>query len=525
MKRSTHLLIGFFLVHAMNAHSQDGFLDPSFGIEGIAQSDPAAENETGYTVGIAPDGSIVVGGWNWEDQFYASPILRAFTQDGALITNFGNNGLVVPPFSGPNPVSGLAVQEDGKVIAIGDGYGVSFLAARFLLDGSIDSSFGVDGTASVHFPWGGERTTALAIQPDGAIILVGHASAPTDISPNCMIPALCRLLPDGALDPNFGTAGLVTFPAPGITANQYTSLLTDIVTAADGTIFGCGFTTAGISVHNFFVTKLNAQGVPDPAFGAQGSAVFEIGALGDVANSLALLPDARVLVTGHAVQQDTKDAFLLRLNADGGPDPSFGDGGTAIFSLPGNDDKWNSVHALPDGRIITTGTSGVHDPDYPTAKYPTVARYLQDGSMDPSFGSSGYSIFNDDEVGSAALSTIQPDGRIVIAGWQASMETSRVTVYRVLNSPLNTIAEDRMDVPRIYPNPATDHLHLIWPGSIGQAQRVDITDAAGRVVFTRQLSAGLASPLGLPVANLATGSYTVRVTGDRSIACAKFIKY
>jgi len=502
--------------------SQDGFLDPSFGDEGISLCDPTDEIDQGLVVEIAPDGSIVLGGWT-SAQFIPSPILISYGQTGALLPSFGNNGIVVPPFGSSNPVTGLGTLSDGRLMAVGDGFGISFLAARFLADGSLDNSFATDGVAEIDFPAGGERTISLAVQMDGASILVGSVNAP---APNCHDPALCRLLPDGTLDPDFGTAGLVTFHAPGISANQYTSWLTDVVVAPDGALIACGFTsTMPFAQWSFFVSKFDAQGTPDPGFGTMGSAVFNLSPTADQANSLALLPDGKLLVAGYYSVSGSTDAFLLRLNADGSPDPSFGNGGTAIFSLPGNDDAWQSVHWLPDGRIIATGTSGLYIPDINTPKHPLVARYLENGTLDPTFGNGGYSIIAEDGHSGSAYSAIQADGKIVIAGTNWEGDDSEVAVYRVLNSPLTAIAEDRVDVPRIYPNPATDHLHLIWPESLGQAQRVDITDAAGRVVFTRQLSGGLASPLSLPVANLATGSYTVRVTGDRSIACAKFITY
>ena len=66
---------------------------------------------------------------------------------------------------------------------------------------------------------------------------------------------------------------------------------------------------------------------------------------------------------------------------------------------------------------------------------------------------------------------------------------------------------------------------MIWPESLGQVQRVDITDAAGRVVFTQRMSGTPGSRLSLSVGHLATGSYTLRTTGDRSVSCVKFIKY
>ena len=520
MKYFACLLCAALCILAVEGLSQDGTLDPAFGNGGIALSDPTPENDQGDAIALDPNGRIIVGGvvggvsYSWG--------LLAFAPDGTPDANFGNNGQVVLSFAGTDMVTDLAMQSDGRILATGHGNS-SFRAARFLPDGSLDSNFAENGVAEIQFPLGGEISTSLATQPDGSVILVGNVDAP-----NGHDPAMCRLLPDESLDPSFGNAGLIYDHAPGMSTTQYTCWPTDVLTGPDGFILMCGYTsTWPLSASNMFVSRYDAEGLPDSGFGTEGSVTFNISLFEEVAASIALLPDGKLLVAGYLDQEGTLDAFLLRLNTDGSIDETFGTGGMVQFALPGNDDKWFTVRVLPDGRITTTGTSGIHDTDYPYPQKPLIARYLPDGSLDPTFGNGGYAIIDQaGHHGPGWNSAIQADGNIVLAGtYWGEANNSQIAVYRVLISPLNAIAEDRVDVPRIYPNPATDHLHLIWPESLGQAQRVDITDAAGRVVFTRQLSGGLASPLSQPVANLVTGSYTVRVTGDRSIACAKFIKY
>ena len=90
---------------------------------------------------------------------------------------------------------------------------------------------------------------------------------------------------------------------------------------------------------------------------------------------------------------------------------------------------------------------------------------------------------------------------------------------------ITAVHEDSELSGLLFPNPVPEQLNVIWPESLGQVQRVDITDAAGRVVFTQRMSGTPGSRLSLSVGHLATGSYTLRTTGDRSVSCVKFIKY
>jgi len=100
----------------------------------------------------------------------------------------------------------VAIQPDGKIIVVGSGANPNgrwgFALSRYRLDGTLDASFSGDGEVRTPFPNGG-RATSIAIQPDGRIVVGGTA----ETSDNRSAFAFARYLPDGSLDPSFSGNG------------------------------------------------------------------------------------------------------------------------------------------------------------------------------------------------------------------------------------------------------------------------------------------------------------------------------
>ncbi len=98
---------------------------------------------------------------------------------GDLDPTFGNGGKVITPFGNFSTAYGVAVQRDGKIVAVGFSdsgtAGVrnyDFAVIRYNTDGTLDSSFGTGGKVTTDF--GSEDVAgAIAIQPDGKIVAVG----------------------------------------------------------------------------------------------------------------------------------------------------------------------------------------------------------------------------------------------------------------------------------------------------------------------------------------------------------------
>lgn len=102
---------------------------------------------------------------------------------------------------------------------------------------------------------------------------------------------------------------------------------------------------------------------------------------------------------------------LKRLNADGGPDTTFGNAGTVDTAFTESASA-GAVALQGDGKIVAVGTRAFSvNPNF------VVARYNADGSVDRSFGSDGnlqIDFFGFTDIGESVL--VQPDGKIVVGG-------------------------------------------------------------------------------------------------------------
>jgi uncharacterized delta-60 repeat protein len=157
----------------------DGSLDTTFGDGGLAAADLGA-NEAGYAVAIQPDGRILSAGVTVEDNVSSFAFARHLV-DGDPDLTFGDSGVQSVSFDGGAYVTAVAIDEDGRIVAVGirvAGVGANddFALARLLSDGSLDSAFGASGRV-VSDLGGGDEATDVLIQPDGNIVVGGRGGS------------------------------------------------------------------------------------------------------------------------------------------------------------------------------------------------------------------------------------------------------------------------------------------------------------------------------------------------------------
>jgi uncharacterized delta-60 repeat protein len=188
-------------------YNGNGSLDTDFGSGGIVTASVSG-NATGLSVAVQTGGKIVVSGSSWNSSsFDADFAVARYTITGTLDTTFGASGFVTTPIGSSSMDNGhsVALQSDGKIVVGGDGSGV-FAVVRYNTDGSLDSAFGLNGIVTTSFGnYAG--AVSVAIQPDGKIVAVGQSgsSGDWDIS-------VARYTITGTLDLGFGTAGVVVTP-------------------------------------------------------------------------------------------------------------------------------------------------------------------------------------------------------------------------------------------------------------------------------------------------------------------------
>jgi uncharacterized delta-60 repeat protein len=158
-------------------YNTNGSLDTTFGGTGKVTIS-FVSYETATSVALQADGKLVVAGYTGSEANFDFAVARC-NADGSLDTSFGGTGKVTTEFGSHDMVAGVALQDDGKIVAAGGTRvsGASFALARYNTNGSLDTSFGGTGkvtTEFVAFPYSGAYSVAL--QADGKIVAAGYAS-------------------------------------------------------------------------------------------------------------------------------------------------------------------------------------------------------------------------------------------------------------------------------------------------------------------------------------------------------------
>ena len=285
----------------------------------------------------------------------------AFGTAGRSVLNVGASG---------GTLGDVAVQPDGKIVAVGHvvtGIGPDALVVRLRPDGSPDPTFGDLGAVKLNNGFG-EVGEAVALQPDGKILVAGHLTSTT------VDAALWRLNPDGSRDTGFGDQGLVSLDY------KVDEGLAGVAVQGDGKIVAVG--RIGTSSRSGMAAfRFTAQGKPDPAFGGGGGGLTQIPSSSgySAASTLDLQRDGKILVGGY--NGDRQALTVYRLTTAGTLDPDFGEGKSGLVFVPGTGPIAFDVRAMPDGTVVALGHHVVKG----TAE-PYLARFSSSGGLDPSYG-------------------------------------------------------------------------------------------------------------------------------------------
>jgi uncharacterized delta-60 repeat protein len=400
-------------------YHQDGSLDTSFGRDGLTTTDfPGGDDGAGALV-LQPDGKILVAGRATREFAVAR-----YLPDGSLDQTFGDKGQVRTDFEHSWDIGrSMILQPDGKILIIGSvgSYNESdFGLARYHPDGSLDQTFGLGGKVITSLTGAYDVGLALALQPDGRIIAGGYAYDNW---------ALVRYNPDGTLDSTFGTEGKVITDFDG----QSDDIVWGLVVLPDGKFLVGGTARVSVGTEDFALARYNPDGSLDTSFGINGKVSTNFGEMSqDVAYDLALLPDGRVLLAGFTDDQhnSNRNIALARYLPTGALDHSFGQGGKLITDLGGSTEEVNSVILQPDGKIVAVGATNITDSE---SRF-IVVRYNPDGSLDPTFGTTGLISTDFASTRSWALAVaLQADGKIVAAGRAATSSTNDFALARYQN--------------------------------------------------------------------------------------------
>ena len=158
------------------ARAADGDLDPTFGNGGKVVTDFNNSTDWLSRIAVQADGKIVAIGDTHPSHKGA---LARYNPDGTLDATFGNGGKVITVANVRESAAGLLILPDGKIMISGSidlpsSSDTSFVLLRYNSDGSVDSTFGNGGMVTTNVGSDDDQAYAIALQSDGKIVAAGR---------------------------------------------------------------------------------------------------------------------------------------------------------------------------------------------------------------------------------------------------------------------------------------------------------------------------------------------------------------
>jgi uncharacterized delta-60 repeat protein len=375
-------------------------------------------------VAVQADGKVVVGGISTHGTPPDGFTLARYLADGTLDPGFGTGGKVVTELSAfDDGILDLALQADGKIIAVGyagSGGGNQFVVARYTAGGALDTSFNGTGKVFMDYSGGNDEAYSVAVQSDGMIVVVGSGNADS----TCVV---LRYTTTGLLDTSFNGTGYVS-----TTFGMSAGVGRCMAIQAGGKILAGGFASNG-GQSDFAVARFNTNGTLDTSFNGSGCATTDIGgAYADRAYGMAAMTDGRIVLVGQTVPGAFADFAMVCHNANGSLDATFNGGGKFTTRLEAGNDGGSNAVITSDGKIVVVGNDGSQG---------MLLRFNSNGSYDSTWGNNGVltTRFNtnlDHQLSDLAL---QPDGRIVVAGFRENGADLDFVVARFLMETVHAV--------------------------------------------------------------------------------------
>jgi uncharacterized delta-60 repeat protein len=406
---------------------------------------------------------------------------------GDLDNTFNGNGKVITDvFVGSDELKGIAVQSDGKIVAVGtcrradntlDFDGPNFCAVRYNLNGTLDTSFGVNGKwsdkysifnsdlglfvrfdsfgESVHIQADGKilvggtcnpqrlcfmrltsngtndlpsfainetfqvssGTRKIIARPDGKVLMLANQLIPATSATQMTVAGFNA---NGSVDTSFGTSGKTTFSHPSGFLT-----LSELKIDAQGRTLALGSNTEQASTGYVVLGRLLANGTADTTFDTDGLAYFQIGGIVATAHSMNIASNGSMTLLMDSLS--TYGTF--RVNANGSLDTSYGTNGFRLASNPFLTVSSNCIASTgllaPDDRGIFLGVTrkfGSAAFDFGLCR----ARINADATPDATFTSENslFDSLNAASVMSGLSLAFAPDGKIVAGAGCGPFTTS-----------------------------------------------------------------------------------------------------
>ncbi len=500
-----------------------------------------------------------------------------FAQKSPFDLTFGTNGGTATGFELGDIGKKVAVQPDGKILALGINKdstfttGVGFIVIRYNKNGKLDKTFGQNGIAKVDVLADEVNPYKITLGSNGKILIVGTLS---EINVSNSKGFLIQLNDNGIKDATFGKNGIVI-------VNTMPDIEEPIISSAiqkDGKFLVTGY-SLGQNLQNLIVERYNVNGVLDTSFAKKGRFELSSDTLSYIGTGIGVQSTGDIVISMIAI--DTADNIvgaLIRLNPKGKLQTAFGKKGfTLIDEIDSSADILYAIDVQADDKIVVLDNNEDNEliiirrilpngnPDLNFGKKSRVelgsdstyvyasdfaidknGNILVPGLIDDGFSQSGLIVkinpdgsiakdgyvkcdYEKDETEFFTIA-IQPDGQLICDG-RGFFDADKLSgIFRIDLSKVVPTVELMNDVSSMLlsPNVATEQTKLTFSLNETQAVSVQLIDIQGRIVNTfinnEVLTAGAQQlTLDLP-SNLVAGTYFVQLQTAQGSSVVTLIK-
>ena len=345
-------------------YDNNGFLDNTFGSNGKVLTDLSNTDTSARALALTVDGKLLVAGYSDVDGNSINDFtLLRYNPDGGLDPTFNaNTGRVSTAINNQDSKAyALNIIKDyldqDKLLVTGSSVNSSgsldFALVRYNLDGSVDESFGSNGSVILKINQLYGVANSVIIQPDKKIVVAGYSD--TGSATNFI---LARFDSEGVIDTSFGAGndGIVTQTNDASFASVTEVCSTAI--QADGKLLVAGSSYKGTNQgYDFTLMRYDQFGVLDPTFGTGGVVTTDFNSSTDIARSIIVQHDGKLVVAGYSHNGDLGyDAALARYTTEGNLDTSFGNNGKVLTDFgSANDYAYALTEATDNTKLALTG--------------------------------------------------------------------------------------------------------------------------------------------------------------------------
>lgn len=468
-------VLGLCLLFAMSLFGQNEWLDQDFNEDGMVTTDFDGGGDIVYDLAVQEDGKIIAVGlstYNQTEQF----AIAGYHPDGELDTSFADHGKLKLSLGGAGHAYSVKIQDDGKIVIAGSGRngpfnGLEVAILRLTIEGDLDPSFGDKGIVHSDFSNRDDVATSLVIQDDGKILITGYSYGNNE---NKLI--IARYNTDGSSDLSFHSTG--SFEYVPNNQNDFSWGFSTVL-QKDGKSLVTG-TIGRMPNVDIMIIRLNLDGSSDLSFGQGGVVTYDFGFSEDVGYALALDTFERIIVTGYTKENDNFDMAVLRCLQDGQPDSTFGNNGKIKLGISNVLEIAHDVTVSNNGKLMLTGNIGLHS---------GVVKLNHYGEVDTSFGEDGYVESPISENNEWALcSVLQEDGKLITGGYAAYFTGNDFAIIRYKTEETNQVENiSQNNFFSIYPNPSFDKINFNLPSSYFPL-KYRIYDVNGRIIDKGRLT-------------------------------------